>query len=124
LPRVIVTDKLRSYGVAKRHLLLRSSTDKAGISTIAPRTHIDRHGAENARCNGSNRPDRPSVSFLLTRSSMATSIHAGISWQRTHIVRSEMTLLMSGIRRRAPSMPPDALIGYNPIRQFVRPKLT
>ena len=31
VPRVIVTDKLRSYGVAQRQLLPASSTDKADI---------------------------------------------------------------------------------------------
>ena len=31
VPRVIVTDKLRSYGVAKRRLLPHSSIDKADI---------------------------------------------------------------------------------------------
>jgi transposase-like protein len=107
VPRVIVTDKLRSYGVAKRHLP-GSSTDKAGISTIVPRTHIDRHGAENARCSGSSRWTRRKPSSPLTRSSIATSIHVGISWQLTHIVRSETRHLMSGIRRLAPSMRLDS----------------
>ena len=74
----------------------------------APNTRVDRHGAENARCSGSSRWTMRKPSSPLTRSSMATSVHAGISWQLTHIVRSETMLLMSGIRRRAPRLRLDA----------------
>ena len=104
VPRLIVTDKLRSYGVAKRHLL-------PGVEHRQSRyinTRVDRHGAENARCSGSSRWTMRKPSSPLTRSSMATSVHAGISWQLTHIVRSETMLLMSGIRRRAPRLRLDA----------------
>jgi transposase-like protein len=78
VPQVLVTDKLRSYGVAKRTCFPTSSTDKADISTIVPRIHIDRRGAENGKCSGSNRQGRPRTSSPLTHSSMATSIHAAI----------------------------------------------
>ena len=47
VPRVLVTDKLASYGVAHRQLM-RSGwpTGSRGISTIAPRTLIS--GPDNA----------------------------------------------------------------------------
>jgi transposase-like protein len=64
VPRVIVTDKLRSYGVAHRQLL--------------PKVE-HRHGVESVRCNDSNRRDRLKASFHLTRLSMATSILADTS---------------------------------------------
>jgi transposase-like protein len=48
VPRV-VTDKLRSYGVAQRRLLPDVSIDKAGISTTVPRTHTDRRDGTGGR---------------------------------------------------------------------------
>ena len=74
-PRVIITDKLRSYGVARATCCPMSSTGKAATSTIAPRIHTDRHDGENGRCSGSNPPTRLNTSSLLTRSSMDTSTH-------------------------------------------------
>ena len=61
-PHRISNDNLRGHcvaarsvqhgdGVARRHLLPESSIAKAGISTIVLKTHIGRHGAENARCS-------------------------------------------------------------------------
>ena len=94
VPRVIVTDKLRSYGVAKRHLLPGVDHRQSRYLNNRPKTRIDRHGAENASCSGSSRWTRRKPSSPLTRSSMTTSIHVGISWQLTHIVRSETMLLM------------------------------
>ena len=80
VPRVIVTDKLRSFGVAQRHLLpRRRAPTEAAISTIAPRTHIDRRDAESGRCNGLNRASRPRTPSPLTHSFMATSIHVDTS---------------------------------------------
>jgi transposase-like protein len=47
IPRVIITDKLKSYGAAKREILLGSSTASTGISTTGLRTRISPHaGAE------------------------------------------------------------------------------
>jgi transposase-like protein len=53
VPRVIVTDKLRSYGVTQRHLL----PDRR--APTKPISHIGRHDAENSRCNGSSYPRKP-----------------------------------------------------------------
>jgi putative transposase len=46
-PRVLVTDKLRSYDVAHRELM-RSSTGARSTSTTGPRTPINRPGSANA----------------------------------------------------------------------------
>ena len=43
VPRVLVTDKLASYGVAHRQLMGRWPTGSRGISTIAPRTLSSAH---------------------------------------------------------------------------------
>ena len=79
VPRVIVTDKLRSYGVAQRHLL--PDEDKVATSTIVLRTRIDPHADENDRCNASSPASKRRTSFPLTHSSTATSIHADTSWR-------------------------------------------
>ena len=65
VPRVIVTDKLRSYGVAHRQLL-------PTVEHRQPRYLNNR--AESAKCRDSNRRCRLKASFRLTRLSMATSI--------------------------------------------------
>ena len=57
-----------------------SSTDKAAISTIAPRTHIDRRDVESGKCNASSRLSKHRTSSLRTRSSTATSTHADTKW--------------------------------------------
>jgi hypothetical protein len=53
------------------------------------------------RCSSGSRarPNRPRTSCPLTHSSMATSTHAAIFWQLTHIVHSGLWLLMSGTPR-------------------------
>src|ERR1700722_15686684 len=84
-----------------------SSTDRAAISTIAPRIHTDRRDAESGRCNGLNRPSRPRASSLLTQSFMATSIHAENSWQPPPTAQSGPRHSMSGSRRRALSIRRD-----------------
>ena len=50
-PRVIVTDKLRSYGVAQRHSCPEVNIDEADIRTTARRTRIVRLAAGSVRCN-------------------------------------------------------------------------
>ena len=84
-----------------------SSTDRAAISTIAPRTHTDRRATESGRCNGLNRPSRPRISSSLTHSFMATSIHADTSWQPPPTAQSGPRHSMSGSRRRALSIRRD-----------------
>ena len=58
VPKLLVTDKLRSYGSAipavTADLLVMS---RGSGETIAPRIRISRYGDESARCSGSNRLD-------------------------------------------------------------------
>ena len=63
VPRVIVTDKLKSYGAAKRELLPGvANIASTAISIIAPRTRISRRVSGSGVCNGSNHRARRSVS--------------------------------------------------------------
>ena len=57
VPRVIVTDKLRSYGVAQRHLL---------PDVEHRQSRIDPHADENDRCNTSSPASKRRTSFPLT----------------------------------------------------------
>jgi putative transposase len=52
-----VTDKLRSYGVAQRRLLLRAEHRQSRYLNNLAENYIVRRGAESDRC-GSNRPSR------------------------------------------------------------------
>ena len=79
MPRVIVTDRLRRYRVAQRHLFPDSSTDKVAASTIVLRTRIDPHADENDRCNA--QVLRAAQNFLPATRRPATSIHADASWR-------------------------------------------
>src|ERR1700732_5092216 len=77
VPRVIVTDKLRSYGVAQRQILPEVEHRQSRYLTTALKTRIVRPDAANARCNGSSHRNKPKVSSPLTRSSMATFVRVG-----------------------------------------------
>jgi hypothetical protein len=57
-PRAIVTDKLRSYDAARRHLAPQCRAPAKPI-TIALRTHTDRPDEENDRCSASNLQSKP-----------------------------------------------------------------
>src|SRR5271165_572051 len=108
VPRVIVTDKLKSYGVAKRHLLPDVEHRQSRyLNNRAENSHRPTQRRER-QMNGSNRPSRPRTSSPLTRSSMVTFIHAGISWQPMHIVQADPRHLMFGNGRRAPNTRRDA----------------
>ena len=41
-PRVMITDKLRSYAAAKRDLRCGAGIDNTRVSTTGPKTHINR----------------------------------------------------------------------------------
>ena len=64
--KLLVTDKLRSYGSALRQLQLTCPHEqglrKNNHAEIALRIRISRCGDESARCSGSNRLDPPSAS--------------------------------------------------------------
>ena len=60
VPKLLVTDKLRSYAAAFRRLRL-SCPHEQGL-TIGPRIRIRRCDDESAKCSGSNRLDPHSTS--------------------------------------------------------------
>jgi hypothetical protein len=101
-PRVIVTDKLRSYGVAQRQLLPGVEQRQSCYLNNRAETRIVRHDDESGRCNASDRPDKPRTSSPLTPSSTVTSIPADTDWQPVSIARSAPSPSMSGTRKRAP----------------------
>src|ERR1700678_414577 len=99
VPRVIVTDKLRSYGVAQRQLL--------------PGAEHRQSRYLNNRAENSHRPTRRRERQMQRFKSPEQaqdflSTHAAICWQLTHIVRSGLWLLMSGATRHAPDTRHDA----------------
>jgi transposase-like protein len=77
LPRVIGTDRLKSYAATQRHILPKA---EAGISTTEQRFHISRRNDANGRCSVSSRPARhhvsypPIAAFIITFSFAATSL--------------------------------------------------
>ena len=60
-PKLLVTDKLGSYGAAFRRLGLSCLMIGASEKTIALKTPIRSCGDESARCSGSSRLDPRSV---------------------------------------------------------------
>ena len=105
VPRVIVTDKLRSYGVAQRQLLPGVEHRQSRYLNNGRRTRIGRRDDESGRCNGSSRPDKPRIFFQLTHSSTTTSIPAAIVLPPVPTEQSGPTNLKSGTRRRVPNLP-------------------
>ena len=107
VPRVLVTDKLRSYGVAQRQLL--------------PTVEHRQSRYLNNRAENSHRPTRPrerqmqrfksshqAQNFLSSHaSSTVTSIRVDIYLQPVPIARSVRTRSRSGTRRHVPSASHD-----------------
>ena len=60
-PKLLITDKLGSYGSAFRQLRLTCPHDRGLRKIIARKTPTKSCGHENARCTGSSRLDPPSV---------------------------------------------------------------
>ena len=79
VPKLLVTDKLRSYGSAFRQLQLTCPHEQGSGKTIVPRIRISPYGDESARCSGSNRLDLPSASSA--RIGAAARLPA---WLQTH----------------------------------------
>jgi putative transposase len=77
VPRVIITDKLQSYGAAKREILPsvehRQHRYLIAISMIAPRIHISRPASGSGACRGSSRRVMRSGSSLRMAPSPNTS---------------------------------------------------
>ena len=79
VPRVIVTDKLRSYGVARRQLLPGVEHRQSRYLNNRAENSHRRRDDESGKCNGSNRPNKRKTSSPLIHSSTATSTHVDIT---------------------------------------------
>src|SRR6266446_470690 len=76
-PKLLVTDKLRSYGSEFRHLRLTCPHEQGLRSKIERRTLIRWCGDESARCNGSNQHDPPNAfSASMPRSTTTSMFNA------------------------------------------------
>jgi transposase-like protein len=60
-PDVMVTDRLRSYGAARRRSGFRPATSRACARTTGPKIRISPPGGGSARCSVSSHRDRPSA---------------------------------------------------------------
>ena len=105
VPRVIVTDKLRSYGVAQRSLL--PNVEHRQSRYLNNRAENSHRPTRRGRCNASSPPARRNIFYPLTHLSTVTSIHADTSWQPRPTVPSAQRHSVSGSRRRAPGPPHD-----------------
>jgi putative transposase len=61
VPRVIITDKLKSYGAAKREILPGVEHRQSAIATTAVSTRIAPHANAHIACKGFSRRDMPST---------------------------------------------------------------
>jgi transposase-like protein len=101
VPRVIVTDQLRSYGVAQRKLLPNAEHRQSRYLNNRAETRIVRHTAASARCDDSNHRSKPTTFSPRMHSSTVISIHDDTYWRPRHIARSGLRHSMSGSRTRA-----------------------
>ena len=95
-PKLLVTDKLRSYGSAFRRLRLSCRHDRGFGVTIGRRIRISLYGDESARCSGSNQLDRPSASSACMPRSTTPSTFNAISYRDRRCGSSERRRLASG----------------------------
>jgi transposase-like protein len=81
-PRVIVTDKLRSYGDALKELA-------PGIERSSHKDHTGRPDGKKRSWGGSNRRDKPSDFFPFMIKSKPSSARAATRFQQLPIARQE-----------------------------------
>ena len=87
VPRVIITDKLKSYGAAKREILPEWNIASIAISTTVRRTPTSRPVSGSGACSGSNPQGTPSVSSPRMVPSPNISDRAGIGFPLPSIVK-------------------------------------
>jgi IS1 family transposase len=88
-PRVIVTDKLRSYGTALKELAPGIEHRSHKGSTIDPKGHTGQPDGEKRSWGGSNRRDKPSDFFPFMIRSKPSSVRAATPFQQLPIARRE-----------------------------------
>jgi putative transposase len=64
-PRVIVTDKLKSYAAAKREILPKTEHRQSRYLNNRWRFRTNQHDDKNGRCSGSSRRAKHSASYPL-----------------------------------------------------------
>jgi transposase-like protein len=107
VPRVIVTDKLRSYGVAQRHLLPDVEHRQSRyLNNRAENSHRPTRRRER-QMQRFKSPRRLRTSSALMLSSMAISTHAAICSQQTPSERSGAKRSTPGTRKPAPVLQHD-----------------
>jgi transposase-like protein len=79
VPKLLVTDTLRSYASAFRRLRLTCPHEQGSGETIGPKIHISLCGYESARCSASNRLNLPSASSACMPRSITPSTFNAIS---------------------------------------------
>ena len=88
VPKLLITDKLRSYGSAFRHLRL-TGTSKAFGKITGRRIRIRQCDDASASCNGSSQLDPSSVSLASTVRFTTPSTFYATSSLDPHCVSSE-----------------------------------
>jgi hypothetical protein len=107
VPRVIVTDKLKSYGAAKRELLPEWNIASTGLSIIAPRTPTTPRANASDACSGLSLRATPTASSLPMAPSPNISVHAGIGCPPLPIVTRCGRDFRAGGRSRLQRSPPE-----------------
>jgi putative transposase len=115
VPRVRVTDKLKSYGAAKREILPSvEHRQHRYLNTRAENSHQPPVSASDA-CNALSLPVMPSAFSLPMVPSPNTSVHAGIGFPPPPTVKSSETDFRAGRRSRFPLWLPEKQEGKPPL---------